>query len=201
MTAAHCIHKADEVEIQLGSHEIRNYKEEGRMMTIVSDEYLYVAPGYRERQPWNDIGLIRLPQPVQFNEYIQPISLPRICDLNENKNAIVMGHGRISTSDVKLPEMLQYAALKTISVSECKEIFPFMLRRRSMLCASGKSGQSVCVGDSGGPLVMQNENILIGVTSFIHPSNCEAGLPQGFTDVVPYFDWIANITGLNLPKC
>lgn len=199
LTAAHCIYKAEEVEIQLGSYEIKNFKEEGRYMTIVTDEYLYVAPGYRDRQSWNDLGLIRLPNPVKFNEYIEPISLPKICDLNENKNAIIMGYGRTSASDDRLPEMLQYAELKTLSVSECKKIFPFMVTRRSMLCASGELGQSACQGDSGGPLI--SGNVLIGVTSFIHKKNCESGLSQGFTDVVPYFDWIANITGLSLPKC
>lgn len=199
LTAAHCIHNAEEVAIQLGSHEIRNYKEKGRIM-MFAEEGLYIHPGYRRGQSWNDIGLIRLQNSVPLDQFIQTISLPKSCDSNENKDAIVMGHGRTAINDINLPQMLQFTSLKTLSINECKEIFRFWLTRRSMLCASSENTSSVCVGDSGGPLV-STENILIGVSSFIHRRNCEAGLPQGFTDVVPYFDWIANVTGRSLPKC
>lgn len=57
----------------------------------------------------------------------------------------------------------------------------------STLCVySGQPGTGVCSGDSGGPLV--HENKLIGITSWAFL--CARGLPDGFTRVSEYVDWV-----------
>lgn len=61
----------------------------------------------------------------------------------------------------------------------------------STLCAfSGEEGTGVCSGDSGGPLVHKNE--LIGITSWARL--CALGVPDGFTRVSEYIDWIEENT-------
>lgn len=56
------------------------------------------------------------------------------------------------------------------------------------LCAySGENGTGVCSGDSGGPLVSNNQ--LIGIASWA--KLCAHGVPDGFTRVSEYADWIA----------
>lgn len=47
----------------------------------------------------------------------------------------------------------------------------------------------------GGPLVRIKDNTLIGLTSFIlsHISI--------FTNIHYYFEWISEVTGIDLPKC
>lgn len=185
--------------IELGTHEVRNRQEVGRLIMTASSKDLYLHPFYVKLLFWNDIGLIKLPKSVKFSTFVRPISLPITCNSNESKNAIIMGHGLTNEKSKRLPEVLQYASLKTLSMAECKQIFPFLILRKSVLCASGEKGQSICTGDSGSPLV--SENILIGISSFIHSANCDAGLSQGFTNVLPYLSWIGRTTGQSLPRC
>lgn len=49
-------------------------------------------------------------------------------------------------------------------------------------------------GDSGGPLNRNGKTY--GVTSFVASAGCESGLPDGFTRVVEFLDWIAGKTGV-----
>ena len=64
----------------------------------------------------------------------------------------------------------------------------------SNICAGGrKSRKGVCSGDSGGPLFISDANgpnTLVGITSF-GPSNCGTpNVPDGFTNVKLYKDWV-----------
>lgn len=110
-----------------------------------------------------------------------------------------MGQGLTSKTSRILPEVLQYAQLKTISLDECKSILPILKLRKSVLCARGENGQSFYTGDDGGALV--SKNVQIGISSFVHNENQSTSLLQIFTDVRPYLRWIGRVTGLKLPKC
>lgn len=85
--------------------------------------------------------------------------------------------------------------MSTLTNAECRSIVEGQpdadeVHDNSTLCVySGKNGTGVCSGDSGGPLVFNNE--LIGVTSWAFL--CARGLPDGFTRISEYIDWIANI--------
>lgn len=74
----------------------------------------------------------------------------------------------------------------------------------SNICAGGKnSRKGVCSGDSGGPLFISDAdgpNTLVGITSF-GPSTCGTpNIPDGFTNVKIYKDWIqAYINGEAVP--
>lgn len=45
------------------------------------------------------------------------------------------------------------------------------------------------------------DNVYIGIASAIPEVGCESGLPQAFTKVFSYQNWIADVTGLDLPHC
>lgn len=53
-------------------------------------------------------------------------------------------------------------------------------------------------GDSGGALVMsQGDDIVqIGITSFVSQEGCTVGMPQGFTRVSSFLDFIEATTGI-----
>lgn len=58
----------------------------------------------------------------------------------------------------------------------------------------------------GGPLLRRSDNTFIGVISFLrykrwHLFCIRPVKLQGFTKVHYHFDWISQITGLELPKC
>lgn len=86
---------------------------------------------------------------------------------------------------------LKFVTMKTISNDEC--------RRRSLaqapitdnvtLCAYSGPGVGICKGDSGGPLIYEDK--IIGISSWGLP--CARGVPDGFTRVSEFADWIDEI--------
>lgn len=49
---------------------------------------------------------------------------------------------------------------------------------------------------SGGPIFHPIHHTLYGIASFTHPSGCNEK-PQGFTNILKYFKWIAHVTGID----
>lgn len=70
-----------------------------------------------------------------------------------------------------------------------------------MLCSQTNANQTVCNGDSGCPLVRQNDSKLLGIASFVGPKGCGSGLPQVFSNISSFYQWISKLTGIQLPKC
>lgn len=125
----------------------------------------------------SDIGLIKLPSPVELTDVIQPVHLG--CTSDNNVDAVAIGNGLMHTKDKDLAPILQYAQLKTVSLLQCLPFFPIIAFRKSVICVKGLERQSVCNGDSGGPLIEASSKNLIGVTSFGSAFGCELGMPQG----------------------
>lgn len=169
----------------------------------------------------SDIGLIKLPSPVELTDVIQPVHLG--CTSNNNVDAVAIGNGLMHTKDKDLAPILQYAQLKTVSLLQCLPFFPIIAFRKSVICVKGLERQSVCNGDSGGPLIEANSKNLIGVTSFGSAFGCELGMPQGkkkfkikvveillqltnhhiftgFTRISSYLPWIEEVTGIGCKK-
>lgn len=96
---------------------------------------------------------------------------------------------------------LQFLNVNTLSNPECRT----RLRQASKvvppvhdwdtLCAySGRAGNGVCLGDEGGALIIENQ--LVGVT-LRWRYGCARGLPDGFTRISTYINWINSKTQLS----
>ena len=58
-------------------------------------------------------------------------------------------------------------------------------------------------GDSGGPLnydIGDGTYCTEGITSFVSSAGCESGLPDGFTRLTHYLEWIEATTGIVIPE-
>lgn len=165
LTAAHCLYDTLNGEIHLGSLRAADLTENGRVIMEFDMEHRYIHPNYYPSIVWNDIGLIRLPKPVEFSDVIKPVKLA--CESIHIQNVIAIGNGFTNAKQTtSAPPILQWTNLKTISYAECLRQYPFLLFRRSVICARGDQKESTCHGDSGGPLVADKTHILIGATSF-----------------------------------
>lgn len=120
-------------------------------------ENKYIHPNYYQSTVWNDIGLIRLPRPVEFSDVIKPVKLA--CETIQTKDVIAIGNGFTVAEQKKSAPILQWTNLKTISYAECLRQYPFLLFRRSVICARSDQKKSTCQGDSGGPLVDDKTHI------------------------------------------
>lgn len=111
--------------------------------------------------------MIRLPHKIQFSQYIQPVQLPSVCETPKNIEVIAIGRG--ATSDHSgISRQLRFAELTTLSTSDCRKTFPFLIFRKSVICAQNQASlQSICKGDSGSALITKSNGILIGISSMM----------------------------------
>lgn len=116
------------------------------------------------------LALIQLPRKVKLSTNIQPVNFPANCKKPENVDVVAVGHG-YTRNESDTSQQLNYVDLKTIPFSECKETFPFIGDRKTIVCAKSAKGdaKSICFGDSGGPLVTASNQTLFALASFTIP--------------------------------
>lgn len=146
VTAAHCLEKVSEkIRLHFGSNEIDNFLELGRQLITTTPDNFVIHPLYESKSLKNDIALIKLPRPVVLNEFIQPIGISDNCDLYEPFDVIAIGNGGNKYGGERSSK-LQYAPMTVDEIYDCVGVFPFLIHRATVFCASGKAQQSVCTG-------------------------------------------------------
>nr|CAD7429468.1 unnamed protein product [Timema monikensis] len=214
LTAGHCTHNIRSFKVYLGAANLKS-SEQGRVSFMTYHKVEHTA--FNINTLFNDVALLRLPAPVQSNQYIQTISLASGYNSFENYPAQVSGFGK--TSDCEQPRSkchllkasspalsvtsfapdtnsvsstLNYADLKVITNNECLRYYSPSIILDSTLCCATVSGGSTCNGDSGGPLIMRNggQLVQIGVVSFVSSKGCASGYPAGYARVSSFYQWI-----------
>ncbi|KAK2577966.1 hypothetical protein KPH14_012266 [Odynerus spinipes] len=145
--------------------------------------------------PVNDISLIHVITPFEFNDTIQPIPLFDIDDKYEaDDHGIVTGWGSVNPRNYAV-DKLRFVALPLIPKEECMA----QLAKRGALpekeiCAGyPEGGKDACQGDSGGPFAIRGK--LAGVVSW--GLGCATpNTPGVYTEVASYRDWIRAKSGV-----
>lgn len=199
LTAAHCTDLITHVVVYLGATDIENENEEGQQRVLVSKKNIIVHKGWSWDTLRNDISLIKLPVKMKLNEYIQPVTLPKMSDNYDNylgKTVVASGWGRESDHSFNVARYLQYVEVPILDNEKCSLEFDRVVD--TMICIDTTGHKSVCNGDSGGPLVYRDGdvNYLVGSTSFGSGMGCELDFPAVFTRTTSYLDWIEMHTGL-----
>lgn len=196
LTAAHCLEKAVRTELRLGALDVGH---PGAMSLVVS------ATKFKQHPEWSisvldrahDIGLIELSEDVQFSDFIQPICLPSVLEL-ENQftegEATIAGWGKTNPSQAGGSFILQVAQVRLIGNCECARRFPYQVTPLKICSMPTTAKQSHCSGDSGGPMMVFQDGrwSLVGISSFVSAFGCDIGDPAGYTRVAPYLSWIGD---------
>ncbi|CAH1636854.1 unnamed protein product [Spodoptera littoralis] len=192
ITAAHCwfdgVNQAWLFNVVLGSNTLFFGG------TRIETSAVILHPNWQPLLARNDVGVIYLPISVQFSDSIKPIALPSGDQLNNNfvgATAVASGFGLTrDDGSISTNQYLSHVSLNVISNNVCSYAFPLILQS-SNICTSGLGGSSTCRGDSGGPLAVtiNNEPVLIGVTSFGSALGCQASLPAAFARVTSFVDF------------
>ncbi|KAI9298730.1 trypsin-like serine protease [Neoconidiobolus thromboides FSU 785] len=216
LTAAHCCEIAPEkAAVALHRFDLsKPYSEE-------KGDYLAVAkiiphPKYNNESLDNDIGVWKLKTMIPFSIDVDFVKLYK-GDKNTDKDLPelnVIGWGLIDYDKEKLPSKLQEAKVKAVDVDECREKWKDSFDGNKAVCTrSPNNTQAICNGDSGGPLFYTlaadpetnngHDNYTryfqVGVVSFGEEKcRIEEDLPDGFTRVSAYRDWVyENLGPLN----
>ena len=85
LTAAHCIERTLRAIVIVGAHQLST-----DLIEPTQQRFTVQRSGYRPHQRYNsrtfenDICVLLLPSAIIFNDFVKPIELPRMPELNEN---------------------------------------------------------------------------------------------------------------------
>ncbi|XP_073831856.1 transmembrane protease serine 9-like [Musca autumnalis] len=183
LTAAHCLtfNTADEklppslISVRAGS---RAFNRGGQVIEAVET---YVHPDYKNFD--NDIGVVKLTKPLEFNESVRAIPLATH-EPPTGVPVITSGWGHTSNNGTVV-EMLRYNVLSALTSVDCSHRLPAI--PESVICLAHSQGNGVCDGDSGGPAVYNNQ--LVGVVNYM-VRTCGSTAPDAYASVAYFLDWI-----------
>ncbi|XP_074874072.1 chymotrypsin-C-like [Carettochelys insculpta] len=199
LTAAHCISNSRTYRVVLGKHNLTLANEPGSVVAAV--ETIYVHEKWSSLLIINDIALIKLAEPVQLSDTVQPACLPpNGAILSNNFPCYITGWGRLWTNG-PIADVLQQALLPVVDHDTCTRLDWWGFKvKNTMVCAGGDGVVSGCNGDSGGPLNCHGANAweVHGIVSFGSGLSCNTRKkPTVFTRVSAYINWINSIMNLN----
>ncbi|XP_014213400.1 chymotrypsin-2 [Copidosoma floridanum] len=190
VTAAHCLQKMGDRDITVitGTNRLSEGGVAYRSEKVIPHQKFSMMFFVR-----NDIGLIKVNRTIEFDEVTKPIPLPTTNIKENNYPAVVSGWGLVKGggTSADLPDELQYLNTFLLSRWACSKKTLFPMFSSSKICAFTKQNQGVCNGDSGGPLMADGN--LVGVVSY-GIMGCALGLPDFYTRVYSYLDWIEKTT-------
>merc|ERR1712072_1418011 len=201
LTAAHCADGASYFDIMAGAHNVRASSEPHRVEITSYNGWTH--PNWDHNTLANDIALIELPSPLEFNDYIKPSCMPMAGDTADvGETVTCTGWGKPSDSAGGISPVLRMVEDRPIiSNSDCNAIYGIV--GSGVVCIDTTGGKGTCNGDSGGPLNMKADVKdgaagqkwkQIGVVSFGASAGCEVGYPAGFSRTEYYRDWLCSET-------
>lgn len=195
LTAGHCLYEefvyAKEVVVVFNSTQ----KDRGSAMYA---EMMMVHPEYSElAEVAHDVGLLKLPLPLEFNPIVKPVCLPTAKMELAGKTLLVAGWG--GTENAVTSETLLHAHVVALSDEECekakqryKKKFTFHPYRTGPVICAKLARSSSCRGDSGGPITFTGDDgrsLQVAIVSG-GDTLCPPRVPSVHTRVSGYVRWI-----------
>ena len=145
LTAAHCLEGLfeDNFEVVVGEYDLS--KKDGTEVRAGVAKIILHKAFTGDVAKGNDIGLIKLKEPLEFGPAVAPICLPD-SDPAAGTKAIVTGWG-VTDGAGSRPDVLQEVRVNIIN--DCRSGGHDYFEVVTMICAAAPSGDA-CQGDSGG---------------------------------------------------
>ena len=216
LTAAHCVQNpsADKISFsvvagKLAQSELDADEQDPETQTRMVAEVI-AHPAYDFMTEANDLALLVLVEPFQFNDHVAAIELPQVGEIFKGMATIAgwghtmrkteteteAGDGGQEAEAVTLTPNLRSGFVPILNGSVCTQFYPEseyleQFDDALMICAGGNFTDT-CKGDSGGPLICSTgprRSVLCGVTSW--GKGCLAdNFPGVYTRVSSYTSWI-----------
>ncbi|XP_041424235.1 acrosin-like [Xenopus laevis] len=200
LTAAHCLYKLQSytnlARIVLGANRASQLGPDTQIRAI--EEFIRHEHFEYETKK-NDIALIRLNKPIEFNDYIQPGCLPpQSSNVSEMDDCHIVGWGVLQEEHYTLPsKTLKEARVEIINAKLCNDSnwYNGTIYDYNICAGYEQGGSDICQGDSGGPLMCKKERAALyyvfGVVSW--GGICGKWHQNGvYTSVQHFEQWILN---------
>ena len=194
LTAAHCVEDESAIDIEVRVGSDNTYAQGGS--TYDADEII-MHSDYNSNTYNNDIALIKLNNPINFNNFTQPVVL--VCDVeldlgvqDPGETAWVTGWG--NTEGTTNSSQLQVVAVPITTESNYGV---GQINADMIMAGYQDGGYDSCQGDSGGPMVVLADDdetyLQCGIVSW--GNGCaDVGYPGVYTRVSYFTDWICDNT-------
>lgn len=191
LTAAHCLDGVPINELQVAAGITnRNDNLNGQYRNIAQ---VIIHPDYNAATSNNDVALIRLSVPLNFNNRVLPIQLTNnLSHFNTGQTTRVTGWGNtLDGPNPSLSNVLQELEMPIISNTQANNMNTGSTLVNNNMIALYEPNSGVSRGDSGGPLSMTNNGIryLIGSSSWGEFPKDEK--PTIYTKLFNYRNWIS----------
>ncbi|XP_055500689.1 coagulation factor X-like [Leucoraja erinacea] len=193
LTSAACVKHMQFSTVVLGEH---NLEEEEGTEQVINISRTYIHSRYSQVTFENDIALLQLEMPIQFNNYTSPICLPEV-DFAEfflmNSEYGAISGWKLKQGRVEQPVMLGVPYVPYIKHASCEGVQSFPLVNR-MFCAGFEELEDpLCSLIRGSPLVTSYKGVwfLTGLSLGADEYNCNK-IPV-YTKVSRYINWIKQI--------
>jgi trypsin len=188
VTAAHCSQGLPSAyTLTAGDHNIDLVEGTEQTRQVVQ---IIVHPSYgRPFQYENDIALMKVSPPFEFNDVVGPVILPEL-NFAPTAVATVTGWGALSQGGPS-PSVLMKVDVPYVDDIACNASYTGDIAS-TMICY-GEGGKDSCQGDSGGPIVCGADMALCGIVSW--GQGCaQPGYPGVYTETSWYGEWIRTAT-------
>jgi uncharacterized delta-60 repeat protein len=211
LTAAHCVtEETDDGIVTFEASEVRvlrpgvNPSNLGTWETATRAVNVVPNAAYTfnmQFEPWADIALIELAEPIPGTKVIALDSVSATHKSGTNVRAYGWGSTSNSGTSPNAAKMANLKVLSGIGDASCRKwTTAGFTHAASLICAgSTVTTNAICSGDSGGPLVRFNnagKPVQIGVTSFAGQSECASYTRPGqFVRISAVRWWIDSYIG------
>ncbi|XP_018579286.1 melanization protease 1-like [Anoplophora glabripennis] len=187
ISAAHCEERVDVV--RLGEHDANSDVDCATPQDCAPPHQDFRVKGYYFEDycqviNTNDLMVLELAEPVKFNEFVQPVCIPRHPIKHEDlvgEYLTLAGWGRKSGVEAIRSRYLKYIVLEVLNTTMCEKVHKRFKYKEQICLEASEEGQNVCYGDSGGPAFKTMEvdgvrrTYAFGVASYVRP-NCKTGV-------------------------
>jgi len=192
LTAAHCFMRSANKEdyvIHAGSKYSYKPGSVHRISEIISHRDFEIGTAVM-----NDITLLRVEEPFEFDKTRQPVALyAQDEEIPAGSVATVSGWGTLGYGKPP-PAILNFVRVTVISKDRCAAMYEDATHfSNGQVCTLfGEAAENPCHGDSGGPLTVDGRQA--GVVSW---GGCALpGMPGVYTEVAYFRDWIKKNSGV-----
>nr|XP_055047176.1 polyserase-2-like isoform X1 [Misgurnus anguillicaudatus] len=190
ITAGHCFRRYKKASLWtavVGRHDLENANESCHQSVGV--EKIIAHENFKQKTNENDVALLKLQSPLQFNECVRPVAIWN-SDVPSQETCTVTGWGAIRENGPRASR-LQEVNVTVFKPETCNQYYKGKMHEFMMCAGADAGGTDACQGDSGGPLscFTGDRYKLIGVVSW--GVGCgRAKKPGVYTKLFHYKQWI-----------